>query len=91
MKLEWSRLAFRDRNQIFDWLEQESPAVAAAMDEKIDAEAQGLLRFPESGRVGRLPFTRELVITHSSYIAVYVIRSKTIRILRVVHAAQRWP
>lgn len=91
MKLEWSRLAFRDRNQIFDWLEQESVAVASAMDVNIDAQVHGLLRFPESGRGGRLPFTRELVISHSSYIAVYLIRGKTIRILRVLHAAQQWP
>jgi plasmid stabilization system protein ParE len=37
-----------------------------------------------------VPDTREAVV-HPNYIMVYRIESETITILRVLHAAQRWP
>ncbi|MBI5897972.1 MAG: type II toxin-antitoxin system RelE/ParE family toxin [Rhodocyclales bacterium] len=41
-------------------------------------------------RPGRVPDTREAVV-HPNYVMVYRIESETITILRVLHAAQRWP
>jgi plasmid stabilization system protein ParE len=35
--------------------------------------------------------TRELVIVGTPYIAAYQLSTDTIRILRVLHGAQRWP
>ena len=43
------------------------------------------------GRVGRVPDTREFVITDTPYIAAYQIVEDTLVILRVLHGAQRWP
>lgn len=43
------------------------------------------------GREGRVEGTRELVIDRSPYIAVYSILGETVRILRVLHGAQKWP
>jgi addiction module toxin, RelE/StbE family len=52
---------------------------------------QQLIRHPESGRIGRVDGTRELVIDRTPYIAAYRIAGDTVRILRVLHGAQQWP
>lgn len=91
MKLEWSIFARADRAAIFDYIEAESPRAAIAVDERIHTQVEGLLRFPERGRPGRIEGTRELVIRRTPYIAAYLITRDTIRILRILHGAQLWP
>jgi len=46
---------------------------------------------PRMGRAGRVPGTRELVIPRTPYIVPYRLQRTTIQILRVYHAARRWP
>ncbi len=91
MKLEWSQHALDDRNQIFDYIEQDNPRAAASVDERISAQCKMLLQFPEGGRLGRLDGTRELVVRQTSYVVAYRIRGDVVRILRVLHSAQLWP
>lgn len=61
------------------------------MDERIHESVNSLVRFPESGRPGRIEGTRELVITRTPYIVAYRIAGDTLRILPVLHGARRWP
>lgn len=91
MKLVWSAFALADRDGIFTHIEADNPRAAIAIDERIAAAARLLVDFPESGRPGRVAGTRELVITGTPYIAAYTVTANAIRILRVLHGAQRWP
>lgn len=91
MRLEWSRFAFADRGEIFDYIQLDSPRAAIAMDELIADHVQTLLSFPEGGRPGRVPGTRELIIGQTPYIAIYRFADDTVRILRILHGSQRWP
>lgn len=91
MNLVWSAYALADREQIFDYIEADNPHAAIAVDERIALAAQQLRRFPESGRPGRVEGTRELFIAGLHYIAVYAVLPDRVRILRVLHGAQRWP
>ena len=91
MKLVWTRLALEDRNNIFDYIEQDNPQAAVAVDDRISEQVKQLISFPESGRLGRITGTRELVITSTPYIAAYCTSENTVRILRVLHGAQLWP
>ena len=91
MRLVWSRFALADRDQIFTYIEADNPKAAAHIDEQIVLSARRLLEFPESGRIGRVAGTRELVIPRTSYIAAYVVIEDKVRILRVLHGAQIWP
>lgn len=91
MRLEWSRFALEDRDQIFDYIEQDNPRAAVVVDDRIREQAEALVKFPESGRPGRIEGTRELVIVRTPYIATYRIQDRTVRILRVLHSAQHWP
>lgn len=63
MRLEWSLFAVADREQIFDYIEADAPHAAASRDDRIEKAIETLLRFPQSGRSGRVEGTRELVIT----------------------------
>jgi toxin ParE1/3/4 len=91
VKLVWSAFALSDRDEIYDYIESESPRGAAMMDERITESVEYLLDFPESGRIGRVKGTRECVIPRSPYIAAYTVTGEVIRILRVLHGAQLWP
>ncbi len=91
MRLEWSVYAMDDRTAIFDYIEADNPQAAITVDDRIEEQVEGLLRFPELGRPGRIEGTREFVIQRTPYIAAYRVVGETIRILRVLHGAQRWP
>ena len=91
MQLEWSIFAQADREAIFDYIEADSPQVAITVDDRIREQTEGLMKFPELGRPGRVDGTRELVIQRTPYIAAYRIAGNTVRILRVLHGAQIWP
>jgi addiction module RelE/StbE family toxin len=91
IQLKWSAFALADRTSIFDYIEADNPRAAASIDERIRTRVMGLAQFPEMGRAGRIEGTRELVISGTPYIAAYRVDGETIRILRVLHGAQRWP
>jgi toxin ParE1/3/4 len=91
MRLEWSILAQSDREAIFDYIEADSPQAAIVVDDRIREQVEALIRFPESGRPGRVEGTRELVIQRTPYIAAYCIVGDVVRVLRLLHGAQMWP
>src|SRR5258708_2491461 len=91
MRVEWSIFAQADRDAIFDYIVADSPQAAITVDDRIRAQVEALARFPESGRLGHVEETRELVISRTPYIVAYRIAGNTVRILRVLHGARRWP
>jgi addiction module RelE/StbE family toxin len=90
MRLVWTASALRDRRAIYDFVEQQSAASAAHLDELIAHAANKLLRHPDLGRPGRVQGTRELII-HRHYLVVYDSTGSHVRILRLLHTARRWP
>ena len=91
MKIEWSVSARADREAIFNYIEANNPSAAITVDKRISDRLNILLRLPRSGRPGRVEGTREVVINRTPYIAAYRIIGDTIRILRILHGARRWP
>jgi addiction module RelE/StbE family toxin len=90
MELHWTPEAVADRNAIYDYIEPDNPAAALALDELFDEQADHLIKYPLMGRQGREAGTREWVV-HQNYILVYDAHGETVRVLRVLHAARRWP
>lgn len=90
MKIIWSPRARSDRMRIFQHIVEDNFSAAGQLDQSFDILAIGLLAFPQQGRPGRLKGTRELV-AHPNYIMVYRLRPSEIEIVRIIHAAQRWP
>lgn len=90
MELLWTPEAVRDREDIYDYIEEDNPLAALARDDLIAEKTVVLQDFPKMGRSGRIEGTFELVI-HNSYMVVYEIVERQVRILSVVHTARQWP
>jgi toxin ParE1/3/4 len=92
MKVVWTRKASRHLRAAYDfWARESSDAAAGTMLVRIFRAIELLERFPETGRQGRVPGTRELVITPTSFVAAYRIRRGKIEILSLLHGAKKWP
>ena len=63
MRLTWTIFALRDREAILEYIAADNAQAAIATDDRIEAQAELLIHSPELGRSGRIPGTRELVIT----------------------------
>lgn len=90
LDLLWLALAREDLLAIVDYISDDNPDAALHLLTDIEEKATKLTEFPKMGRGGRVEETRELV-AWSNYIIVYQEDVNTIRILRVLHAAQQWP
>lgn len=91
MRVTWSDRARRDRHEAIDYIAEFSARAAIDVGDRLAAISGRLELFPQSGRLGRIPGTREYVVLDTPYIAVYRISGETVRILRLFHHAQRWP
>ena len=90
--IEWTDQAARQLDQAHDYIALSNDEEAAArITVHIVASVQQLAAFPMSGRPGRVPGIRELVISNTPFIAAYAIENDRIVILAVYHGAQQWP
>jgi addiction module RelE/StbE family toxin len=90
MELFWTPEATQDRDEIYDYIEADSPFAALAIDELFAEKASRLVDHPGLGRPGRVTGTSELV-AHQNYILVYDVVGDLVRVLRVLHATRQWP
>jgi toxin ParE1/3/4 len=91
MKIQWSSTAVADLESIREYIANDSPAAARRVAKRIKEAVNRLSNFPLSGRAGRVPGTRELVIPGTSYIAAYTIQGNEVLIAAVLHGHQNWP
>jgi toxin ParE1/3/4 len=74
-----------------DYIASDNPAAASHVVQRINRAVQRLQQHPAMGRPGRVPGTRELVISGTPYIIPYRVRGEDVELLRVFHAARKWP
>lgn len=91
MRVKWLRQALRNLDDEAAYIAQDSPQSAAAFVAHMLTSAEMLAAHPHMGRPGRVPGTRELVVTHFPYILPYRVRAQNVEILRVFHTARKWP
>lgn len=91
MKIQITKPASTDLEEIDKYIRQDNPAAAARMVLRILEAIEYLLTYPNMGRVGRVPKTKELVISSTPFIVVYQVRQQIIFVLRILHAARKWP
>jgi toxin ParE1/3/4 len=90
--IEWTQQATQQLDQAHDYIAlSNNEEVAARVTMQIVISVEQLAAFPMSGRTGRIPGTRELVISNTPFIAAYAIEEDRIVILALYHGAQRWP
>ena len=91
MRVEWLRAALDNLNAVAEFISRDNPAAAARTVAAIVNAVENLERFPSSGRPGRISGTRELVVSGTPYIVPYRVRGDVVQLIRVFHAARKWP
>jgi toxin ParE1/3/4 len=91
VRVRWLRRALRNLDQEASYIARDDPQAAAQVVERIATSVDLLATQPALGRPGRVPGTRELLVTSTPYIVPYRVRDHTVEILRVFHGARRWP
>jgi len=91
VRVRWLDQAVQDLESLRTHIARDHPAAAAEIARRIRETVRILSDFPAAGRVGRVPDTREVVVSGTPYILPYRINGHMVEILRVLHAAQKWP
>jgi toxin ParE1/3/4 len=91
MRVRWLRSAVRDLHDICEYIANDNPSAATRIGTRIESSADLLAEHPLAGRTGRVPGTRELVITGTNYLVAYCVTAKSVDILAVLHGARKWP
>ena len=91
MQVKWLRKALLNLDQEAAHIAKDNPKAAAEFVTHLRQGASVLSNHPHVGRQGRVPGTRELVMTHFPYILPYRVRENRVEILRVFHTARKWP
>jgi toxin ParE1/3/4 len=91
MRIVWTAPALREIEAIGDYIALESPRASARIVTRVFDRVDTLADHPEIGRPGRIPGTRELVITNTPFVVPYRVRGDLIEVLSVFHGARRWP
>lgn len=90
MKIVWYGKAERDLDEATSYIDARNPQAANKVEDRIHAAIERLCNFPQSGRPGRRPGTREVVIVDYPYVVRYRVRGGQIEILRVFHTSMQW-
>jgi addiction module RelE/StbE family toxin len=91
MKIVWSRRAMRHLTHVRDYIAKDSPKAAQEVATRILEAVERLADYPNLGRPGRKPGTRELVVPHTPYVIPYRVRGERVEVIAVFHGSQRWP
>ena len=91
MNVRWSPQAIRHFVSIREYIARDSEASAAAVATRILGAVELLGIQPQMGRPGRLPRTRELLVSDTPYIIPYRVNQRQIELLAVFDGHRRWP
>ena len=91
MRVEWLRLALNNLDGLAEYIACDNPGAADRTVAAIRSAIENLDRFPSSGRPGRISGIRELVVSGTPYIVPYRVRGDVVQLIRVFHAARKWP
>ncbi len=91
MRVKWLRKALLNLDHEASYIALDNPKAAAELVIHLRDNVLILGDQPNLGRPGRIPGTRELVVTKFPYILPYRVRNETVEILRVFHTARKWP
>lgn len=91
MKILWTGPALADLDAIRRYIEVDDEKAAQRVARSILASVVKLRSTPAIGKPGRVPGTRELVLTPLPYFVPYRVVVGTVEVLRVLHTRRRWP
>ena len=83
-----SRPAVADLRSAVAFIRHESPRAANRVQLAIERTVDSLADFPNRGRLGQLPGTREIVVRGAPYVVAYAVTNEMITVLRIRHIRQ---
>jgi toxin ParE1/3/4 len=91
MRVRWLKKAIVNLDAEADYIAQENKTAAADMFLYIRNKVDALSEFPSSGRPGRVPGTRELVVDRYPFVVPYRVVGDELHVLRVFHTRRKLP
>ena len=91
MKVVWSPKAISHLVAIRRYIARDSDTTAALVAARILEALDTLATQPQIGRPGRLPGTREMVVTGTPYIVPYRVRHDRLELLAAFDGRRKWP
>lgn len=91
MRIEWLPAAVANRDHQLAYIGERDPGAAIVMGDAVEAAVAYLAAHPFIGRLGRVPGTREWVVSGTPFVMVYRVETEAVVILRLLHGAQQWP
>lgn len=92
MKVQWTQVAFRRLEEIYAYIEKDSPTNAARWAEKLLKKIDGVKGFPKAGRaVPELESVSVREIVYGNYRVIYKIKDETAYIMTIRHFKQVLP
>jgi addiction module RelE/StbE family toxin len=85
----WRARAREQARQIIDYIADRNPAAAVRLADLFEQAAERLADHPHMHRPGRVPETREAIVT-PNYILVYRV-ADPIEIIAILHTRQHYP
>ena len=91
MRIRWLRAALRNLDEEASYIAIDDPVAAGRVVERVLGAVALLAEHPAIGRPGRIPGTRELVVSGTRYLVPYRVEGAEVQILRVFHTSRRPP
>lgn len=91
MQPKWLRTALRNLDEEATFIAADDPKAAQLVVRRIMDAVAVLSEQPGIGRPGRVPGTRELVVTKTRYLVPYRVRGNVVEVLRVFHTSRQVP
>jgi len=91
MRVRWLRKAIKNLDAEADYVAEENATAAAEMFVYVKAKVDALGAFPATGRPGRVPNTRELVMDRYPFVVPYRVVGGELQVLRIFHTRRKPP
>ncbi|MGE0406983.1 MAG: type II toxin-antitoxin system RelE/ParE family toxin [Candidatus Korobacteraceae bacterium] len=91
LEVRWLKGALANLEDEAEYIARDNFRAAQRVVSAIEQAVGHLARHPGLGRMGRVQGTRELVVAGTPYDIPYRVREGRVEILRVFHAARKWP
>ena len=91
MQVKWLAVALRNLDHEAEFSAADDPQAARQVVSRVLDAVAVLALQPGIGRPGRVPGTRELVVSKTRYLVPYRVRGEVVEVLRVFHTSRRPP
>jgi toxin ParE1/3/4 len=88
MRICWTAPAAEDLYGITRYIRRDNPSAAREVAKTIYDGCESLVSFPNRGRQGKVPGTRELTFSPLPYVAVYRVMEDAVEVLHIWHGAR---